>query len=162
MIKYVMKKNDLLSNDSLGNDLLSNVLSGAVLSDTVPGHTFRKTIWGISFYLMALVGLCVSMPSGYAQRTITGNLTISDAAEIDSLSDVVEITGNLIIRESSLKTLSGFPRLKRANSLIIAINASLESISGFDSLESITKDIGIWGQRPASGRFWLSASPSDW
>ena len=111
--------------------------------------------WAVSF-LGLLLYSChdaprdnPSDPAVADRRIIEGDVELHTQEDLEALIDrgggSFEISGSLLIQESSLKTLNGLNSLTSIGvDLLITSNDSLESLEGLNNLTEVDRDLHVW------------------
>ncbi len=76
---------------------------------------------------------------------IRGDLVLSgsDISNIDSLYNIIEVTGGLRVQNTLLKELKGLSKVKNLRFISLRSNDSLSNISSFDSLITINESLKV-------------------
>jgi hypothetical protein len=101
----------------------------------------RKTI--INLILTAIL-ILTFFSSAHSQPVWNGDYTITTAADIAALSSYTEITGNLIIEDTILTSLTGLENITTVGgTLFIFHNDAITNLSGLDNLTNLGRNLTI-------------------
>jgi len=95
-----------------------------------------------------------------ALRTINGNYTVTNSADIDMLANYAEVAGTLVVEAPGMTSLAGLEHLERVRHLVIENCDSLVDLEGLSGLQHVQSVriannalLGsLWGLHNVEGR----------